>query len=570
MKTSQLYLPTLKESPADAEVISHKLMLRAGMIRKLASGIYTWLPLGLRVLRKVETIVREEMNRIDGQEILMPNIQPSELWKESDRWEKYGPDLLRIKDRHERLFCFGPTHEEVITDLIRHELRTYKQLPRTFYQIQTKFRDEIRPRFGVLRGREFLMKDAYSFHIDKASLEKTYQAMFEAYNKIFSRLGLIYRPVLADTGNIGGSVSQEFQVLTDTGEDTIFFSDESDYAANVEQATSLAPAQQRTPSNRKMEMIDTPNKRTINEVCDFLKVDPRTAVKMLLVKGAEQPVVGLILRGDHEANPIKIEKLPQIAKPFTFISEAEVEATLNGCPSGFIGPYELSIPMIVDRDAACLTDFVCGANQKDKHYQNVNWERDIPLPQVADIRKVVTGDLSPDGKGKLQMTRGIEVGQIFQLGTKYSLSMNACVTDENGKQIPMEMGCYGIGVSRTVGAAIEQNHDERGIIWPIAMAPFFVVIVPINFHRSERVREESLKLYNELLKNGFEVLLDDRDERPGVMFSDMELIGIPHRVVIGEKGLNANVIEYQGRRDSQSQQIEKEKIIEFLKEKNKK
>jgi prolyl-tRNA synthetase len=563
MRTTQLYFPTLKETPADAELISHRLMLRAGLIRKLSSGIYTWLPLGLRVLRKVENIVREEMNRIGAQEVLLPAVQPAELWQESGRWDKYGSELLRIIDRHERSFCFGPTHEEVITDLVRHEVRSYKQLPLSLYQIQMKFRDEIRPRFGVLRGREFLMKDAYSFHTDKTSLEKTYWDMYEAYSRIFTRLGLKFRAVFADTGSIGGSVSQEFQVLADSGEDTIFFSDASDYAANVELAEALAPTGKRPAATKSMQEVSTPGQRTIVDVSNFLKSDPKQSVKVLLVKGTQHPIVALVLRGDHELNPIKAEKLPQIAAPLTFVHEDEIAAAI-GCPVGYIGPVNLPLPMIADRDAAHLADFICGANKENFHLLNVNWERDLPLPEVADLRKVVVGDRSPDGKGILKTARGIEVGQVFQLGDKYSKAMNAHVVDENGKPITMLMGCYGIGVSRTVGAAIEQNHDERGIIWPDTMAPFQIVIVPINYSRSEKTKQAANQLYLKLQEQGYDVLLDDRDERPGVMFADMELIGIPHRLVISDRGLEAGTIEYKGRRDSESRQVQADKLFEFL------
>lgn len=563
MRTSQLYFPTLKESPSDAELASHKLMLRAALIRKVAAGIYSWLPLGLRILRKVETIVREEMNRIGGQEILMPGVQPAELWQESERWEKYGSELLRLKDRHERPFCLGPTHEEVVTDLVRHEIRSYKQLPLTLYQIQMKFRDEIRPRFGVMRGREFVMKDAYSFHVDKASLEKTYQDMYQAYNNIFNRLGLKFRPVYADTGAIGGSVSQEFQVLADSGEDTIFYSDESDYAANIELAESLAPNGARPAATKKMEEILTPDKRTIADVSEFLKADPKQSVKVLLVKGTEQPIVALVLRGDHELNPIKAEKLPQIFSPLTFVHEAEIEAAIH-CPVGYIGPVNLALPIIADRDAAQLADFVCGANKKDYHLLNVNWDRDVPLPQIADLRKVIVGDKSPDGKGTLKVARGIEVGQIFQLGDKYSKAMNANVIDENGKNITLLMGCYGIGVSRILGAAIEQNHDEHGIIWPDAMAPFKVVIVPVNYHRSAKVKAAADELYSELQAKNIDVLLDDREERPGAMFADMDLIGIPHRLVISERGLDAGTIEYKSRREKENKNITQDEIFSIL------
>lgn len=563
MRTTQLYFPTLKESPADAEVISHKLMLRAGMIRKLASGIYTWLPLGLRILRKVEKIVREEMNRIGGQEILMPAVQPAELWQESGRWEKYGSELLRIIDRHERHFCFGPTHEEVVTDLIRNEVRSYKQLPLTLYQIQTKFRDEIRPRFGLMRGREFMMKDAYSFHLDKESLQKTYDDMYCAYNQIFTRLGLKFRAVFADTGSIGGNVSQEFQVLAESGEDTIFYSTESNYAANVELAEAAAPIIERDPPSAPLQEVLTPDQRTIAAVSEFLAIDPKQSVKVLLVKGEQDPIVALVLRGDHELNPIKAEKLPLIAKPLTFIHEAEI-ATAIGCPVGYIGPINLPLPLIVDRDAAQLANFVCGANKKDMHLVNVNWGRDLPEPQTADLRRVVVGDKSPDGQGSLQMARGIEVGQIFQLGDKYSHALNANVVDESGKQVALLMGCYGIGVSRIVAAAIEQNNDDKGIIWPSAMAPFQIALVPINLHRSATVQQAGENLYQQLQTAGFEVLFDDRDERAGTMFADMELIGIPHRLVISDRGLEAGTIEYKGRGDNESQQIPQDKLMDFL------
>ncbi|MFM2321974.1 MAG: proline--tRNA ligase [Pseudomonadota bacterium] len=565
MRSSHLYLPTLKEAPADAEIKSHQLMLRAGMIRKLASGIYTWLPLGLRVLRKVEAIVREEMNRINGQEILMPNLQPAELWQESARWEAYGPELLRITDRHQRLFCFGPTHEEVITQLLRKELRSYKQLPIIFYQIQTKFRDEIRPRFGVMRAREFIMKDAYSFHRDKTSLNETYHTMYASYCRIFTRLGLKFRAVLADTGNIGGSQSQEFQVLAQTGEDQIFYSDKSDYAANAELATSLVPTNRPTPS-APLSKEKTPGKKTIAAVSAYLKTDPQHCLKLLLVKGKEHPLIGLILRGDHELNATKAEKLAEVASPLKFAEEAEIEA-LTGTAIGYIGPIGLSIPLIVDRSASLVADFVCGANEVDFHFINANWERDCPLPQVADLRQVQVGDLSPDGQGRLKMQRGIEVGHIFQLGNKYSLAMNAHITGEDGQLQPMEMGCYGIGVSRIVGAAIEQNHDERGIIWPLAMAPFQVVIVPIAYHRSALVQQASDLLYQQLTELGFEVLLDDRLERPGLLFADNDLIGIPHRLVISEKGLSEKTLEYKGRIEKSVQIIKIDESVSFLSEK---
>jgi len=565
MRTSQILLSTLRENPADAEVVSHQLMVRAGMIRKLAAGLYTWLPMGLRVLRKVEAIVREEMNRAGAQEVLMPAVQPAELWQESGRWEQMGDEMLRLKDRHDREFCFGPTHEEVITDLIRNELRSYKQLPANFYQIQTKFRDERRPRFGVMRAREFLMKDAYSFHIDEASLQETYEAMHAAYTRIFTRLGLDFRAVLADTGAIGGSGSQEFHVLADSGEDDIAFSTESDYAANVELAEAVAPAGARPAATAAMSTVDTPAQHTIEEVSAFLKVKPSQTVKTLLMQGAEQgSVVALVLRGDHELNEIKAEKLAQVASPLTFATPEQVKAAA-GCEPGSVGPVGLNIPVIVDRSAAHLADFVCGANQNGKHLTGVNWGRDLPAGIVVDIRNVVEGDPSPDGKGTLQIKRGIEVGHIFQLGRKYSEAMKAQVQAEDGKSVVMTMGCYGIGVSRVVAAAIEQNHDDQGIIWPAALAPFQVALIPMNMHKSQRLRDAAEKLYDELVAAGIDVIFDDRKERPGVMFSDMELIGIPHRVVFSEKGLDKGELEYKGRRDSENQFIPLDQIVSFLK-----
>jgi len=566
MRTSKFLLATLRESPAEAEVISHKLMLRAGMIRKLAAGIYIWLPLGLRVLKKAEKIIREEMARIDALEILMPAIQPAELWIESKRWDAYGDQLLKIKDRHKHEFCFGPTHEEVITHLARNELRSYKQLPITLYQIQTKFRDEIRPRFGVMRGREFLMKDAYSFHLDEASLKQTYDAMYEAYNRIFSRLGLKFRAVLADTGNIGGSMSHEFQVLAQSGEDLIAYSDESDYAANIEMAEALAQPIAVQTSNNQMQEVATPSQRTIEEVATFLKINAKQTLKTLIVKGSEAPWVALVLRGDHKLNEIKAGKLSQIASPLTFVNPHEFVEDI-GCEAGSIGPVNLKMPIIADRDAVGVKDFVCGANTNDKHLINVNWERDLPLPQVADIRKVQEGDLSPDGKGKLQFARGIEVGQVFQLGKKYSQAMHATVLNETGKAIEMYMGCYGIGVSRTVAAAIEQNHDERGIIWPEPIAPFQIALIPMSLHKSYRVREAAEKIYQQLLDSGFDVLFDDRKERAGVLFADIDLIGIPHRIIISESGLDNGTIEYKTRMGAAAENIQIPKLEEFLKNK---
>ena len=566
MRVSKLLLATQKEVPADAEVISHQLMLRAGMIRKLAAGLYTWLPLGLRVLRKVENIVREEMNRAGAQEVLMPAIQPAELWQESGRWEKYGPELLRIHDRHNREFCFGPTHEEIITDLIRNELRSYKQLPSNFYQIQTKFRDEVRPRFGIMRAREFLMKDAYSFHIDKASLDETYQIMHGSYCRIFDRLKLDYRPVRADSGAIGGSLSHEFHVLAESGEDAIAFSDQSDYAANVELAEAISPGE-RASATTAMETIDTPNQHSIEEVSEFLGIASNQCLKTLIVNGSEEDtLVALVLRGDHELNEIKAEKLEGIASPLTFADTEVINKTI-GCEIGSIGPVNLSIPVYVDLSAAAIADFVCGANEKGKHLKGVNWERDLPAPQAVDIRNVIEGDPSPDGNGTLSIKRGIEVGHIFQLGTTYSEAMKASVLNENGKAITMTMGCYGIGVSRVVAAAVEQNNDDKGIIWPDTIAPFQIVIIPMNMQKSERVKEAAENLYQQLLDTGFDVALDDRKERAGVMFADMELIGIPHRIVIGEKGLDKGMFEYKARRDADNQDIPVDQLIQFLSEK---
>lgn len=564
MRTSNFLIATQKETPADAEVISHQLMLRAGLIRKLAAGLYTWLPLGLRVLRKVETVVREEMDASGAQEVSMPVVQPAELWQESGRWEQYGPELLRIQDRHQRDFCLGPTHEEVITDLVRDEIKSYKQLPVNFYQIQTKVRDEIRPRFGIMRSREFLMKDAYSFHVDQPSLEQTYAVMHQTYTNIFTRLGLDFRPVIADTGSIGGSASHEFHVLADSGEDDIAFSDGSDYAANVEMAEALAPGSARPPAAAELAEIPTPGVKTIDELAAKLSIDPSHSVKTLVVHGEEEgQLVALVLRGDHQLNEIKVEKLPGIASP---LQMAEEDAVRAACGAGFgsLGPVQLPIDVIVDRSAAVLADFVCGANKDGFHYTGVNWDRDCPLPRVEDLREVVAGDPSPDGKGTLQIKRGIEVGHIFQLGTKYSDAMKAQVLDERGKSVTMAMGCYGIGVSRVVAAAIEQNHDDRGITWPEAMAPFQLAIVPLNMQKSEVVASCAEELYQKLRNAGVDTLLDDRNERPGVKFADMELIGIPHRIVIGDRALAEGNIEYKGRRDSDSQLVPRDRIIDFL------
>ena len=569
MRVSRFLLSTVRETPAEAETISHQLMLRAGMIRKLAAGIYTWLPLGLRALRKVENIVREEMNRAGAQEVLMPAVQPAELWQESGRWDQYGPELLRLTDRHKRDFCFGPTHEEVVTDLIRREIKSYRQLPANFYQIQMKFRDEIRPRFGVMRAREFLMKDAYSFHVSEASLAETYRTMHETYSRIFRRVGLEFRPVAADTGAIGGSNSHEFHVLADSGEDAIAICPKCDYAANVEMAQALPPMGKRPEPGKAMQTVDTPGKHSIEEVSQFLKVDPKQTIKTLLVKGTGG-VIALVLRGDHELNEVKAAKLPQVVKPLVFVTPGEVELAA-GCEPGSIGPVGLKIPVIADESAARLADFVCGANVNGKHLINVNWGRDAAEPIMADLRKAVDGDPCPDsGQGKcsgvLSIRRGIEVGHIFQLGTKYSEAMQATVLDEAGKSVIMLMGCYGIGVSRVVAATIEQNHDDNGIIWPDAVAPFHIALVPIGYNKSPAVRETVDRLYSELVHVGFDVLLDDRDERPGVIFADMDLIGIPHRLVLGDKGLAKGVIEYKGRKDKQVREVPLGDIVQTLRE----
>ena len=564
MRTSQFPLNTLKETPADAEIISHQLMLRAGLIRKLAAGLYTWLPLGLRVLRRVEAIVREEMDKAGALEVSMPVVQPSELWEESGRWEQFGPELCRFKDRHQREFCLGPTHEEIITDLVRHEVKSYRQLPVNYYQIQTKFRDEVRPRFGVMRAREFLMKDAYSFHLDMASLEDTYQRMYAAYSAIFGRLGLTFRAVLADTGAIGGSVSHEFHVLAAAGEDAIAFSDQSSYAANVELAEALTlsgPAE----APEAMTLVETPKQHSIEEVSRFLEVEPSRCLKTLLVRGQEGGVVAILLRGDHELNPVKATKLAEVALPLQFATAEEVQA-VAGCQPGSLGPIGLTIPVIVDRSAATLVNFVCGANRDGYHYRNVNWNPDLPLPpRVVDVRQVVEGDPSPDGQGQLNIARGIEVGHIFQLGSKYSEAMQATVLNEQGENQVLIMGCYGIGVSRVVAAAIEQNHDSRGIIWPDALAPFQVALAPINMYTSERLQTLAEHVYQQLQQAGFTVLFDDRKARPGVMFADLELIGIPHRIVISERLLEAGQAEYKGRSDAEAIEIPLEGIVPYLK-----
>lgn len=569
MRTSKYLLSTLKETPNDAEVISHQLMLRAGMIRKLASGLYTWLPTGLRVLQKVENIVRQEINNAGAIETLMPVVQPFELWEETGRSEKMGPELLRFTDRHERPFVLSPTAEEVITSLVRNEVNSYKQLPLNLYQIQTKFRDEVRPRFGVMRAREFSMMDAYSFDIDKEGLQKSYEAMHVAYCAAFDRMGLDYRPVLADTGAIGGSASHEFHVLANSGEDTIAFSTESDYAANIEMAEAVAPAGERAAPTQEMTLVDTPDAKTIAQLVEQFDLPIEKTVKTLFVKASDAvdaDLVALLVRGDHELNEIKAEKLPQVEAPLQFATEEEIRAIVGAGP-GSLGPVGLTVPFIVDRSVAVMSDFGAGANIDDKHYFGINWGRDVELGDVADIRNVVEGDPSPCGKGTIQLKRGIEVGHIFQLGTNYSEKMNCGVLGADGKNVILEMGCYGIGVSRVVAAAIEQNHDDNGIIWPDAIAPFTVAIVPMNMHKSERVKDAAEKLYAELTAAGIEVLFDDRKERPGVMFSDMELIGIPHTIIIGERSMDNGVFEYKHRRDGEKVPVDMENMVEFVKAK---
>ena len=563
MLLSKFFLPLLKETPADAELASHRLMLRSGMIRKVASGVYSWLPLGMRVLQKVENIVREEMNAIGGLELRLPGVQPGELWQESGRWDQYGRELLKFTDRHEREFCLGPTHEEIITDLMRFELKSYKQLPLSIYQIQTKFRDEIRPRFGVMRSREFIMKDAYSFHVDQASLQKTYDDMFLAYTKIFTRLGLNFRAVWADSGSIGGEYSHEFQVLANSGEDIVVYSDKGDYAANIERASAFAPELKKSDSKNKMEKFPTPDAKTIDDLVHQYNCPANKSIKTLVVKGDDVPLVALILRGDHELNVLKAEKLSGVLAPLTLASEEEIQTAI-GCELGSLGPVDLNIPFIVDPDAANLSDFVCGANETGKHLRNVNWGRDVECATIEDIRNVIEGDTSPDGKGKLKFARGIEVGHIFQLGDKYSKKMNATVLNDAGKSDVVQMGCYGIGITRIVAAAIEQHHDEHGIVWPMAMAPFQVALVPIHMHKSYRVREVAELLYDQLQMAGFEVLMDDRKERPGVMFSTMDLIGIPHRVVISERGLDSGFVEYKARAAEDSHEWSIDEVLEKL------
>ncbi|MFM2479025.1 proline--tRNA ligase [Celerinatantimonas sp. MCCC 1A17872] len=566
MRSSKYLLSTLKEDPSNAEIVSHQLMLRSGMIRKLASGLYTWLPTGLRVLHKIEQVVHEEMQRAGAIEISMPVVQPGDLWQESGRWEKYGPELLRIKDRHSRDFVLGPTHEEVVTELVRKEISSYKQLPLNLYQIQTKFRDEVRPRFGVMRSREFIMKDAYSFHLSDESLDETYQVMFKAYCRIFERLGLEFRPVLADNGSIGGNASHEFHVLAQSGEDDIVFSDGSDYAANMEKAEALAPAGELKAPTEQMQLVETPNAKTIEELVEQFNLPIEKTVKTLVVVAAEEAdceLVALMVRGDHTLNEIKAEHQPLVAAPLQFASEEQIRQVIGAGP-GSLGPVNLPIPVIVDRSVAKMSDFGAGANIDGKHYFGINWERDLPLPEVADLRNVVAGDPSPCGHGHLQIKRGIEVGHIFQLGDVYSKAMNATVLNEQGKSQVLSMGCYGIGVTRIVAAAIEQNHDDRGIIWPESLAPFKLIIIPMNMHKSHRVQEVAEQLYQQALDAGIEVLFDDRKERPGVMFADAELIGIPHALVIGERSLDKGVVEYKSRRSGDKVEIAIEDAISHI------
>ncbi|QHJ11197.1 Proline--tRNA ligase [Paraglaciecola mesophila] len=568
MRTSQYLLSTQKETPADAEVISHQLMLRAGLVRKLASGLYTWLPTGLRVLNKVAQIVREEMDRAGSLEILMPVVQPADLWQESGRWDEYGPELLRVKDRHFRDFVLGPTHEEVVTALVKNEVSSYKQLPLNVYQIQTKFRDEVRPRFGVMRGREFTMKDAYSFHLSDECLNKTYDEMFAAYCRVFERINLEFRPVIADNGSIGGNASHEFHVLAESGEDDIAFSNASDYAANIEKAEAIAPQIDRPAPSAELSKVATPNAKTIEQVSALLNVPAQQSVKTLIVLGeaddkSQQGLVALVLRGDHQLNELKAEKLNGVFAPLTMASEVQIEEAI-GCAVGSIGPVGLNIPVIADHSAAVLADFVCGANENDVHYTGANWDRDAKEYQQADIRNVQAGDPSPDGKGTLEIKRGIEVGHIFQLGSKYSEAMNCGVLDENGKHQVLNMGCYGIGVSRIVAAAIEQNHDKYGIIWPDAIAPFKVAIVPMNMHKSHRIQQVAEDMYAQLKAAGIDVLFDDRKERPGVMFNDMELVGVPHTIVIGERNLDEQKVEYKNRRSGEKQLIDIAQIADFI------
>ncbi|HED4420034.1 TPA: proline--tRNA ligase [Pasteurella multocida] len=568
MRTSQYLFSTLKETPAEASIVSHQLMLRAGMIRPLASGLYTWLPTGLRVLNKVEKIIREEMDKSGALEVKMAVTQPAELWQESGRWEEYGPELLRFKDRGERDFVIGPTNEEVITDLVRRELSSYKQLPLNLYHIQTKFRDEVRPRFGVMRSREFVMKDAYSFHTTHECLQNTYDVMYETYSNIFNRLGLDFRAVQADTGSIGGSASHEFQVLAQSGEDDVVFSTESDFAANIELAEAVALGE-RGAATEELRVVDTPNAKTIAELVEQFNQPIEKTVKTLVVHATEESghkLVALLVRGDHELNEIKAEKVDIVASPLQFATDEEIRAVV-GAGTGSLGPINLPMPIVIDRTVANMDNFSAGANQDGKHYFGINWERDLPVPHIADLRNVVEGDPSPDGKGMLQIKRGIEVGHIFQLGTKYSAAMNATVQGEDGRPQTMIMGCYGIGVTRVIAAAIEQHHDERGIIWPDNIAPFKVAIVPMNMHKSKSVQQFAEELYRTLTAQGVEVIFDDRKERPGVMFADMELIGVPHMIVIGEKNLEKGEIEYKYRRSGEKEMIAKDQLLDVLKAK---
>ncbi|MBU2881140.1 proline--tRNA ligase [Psychrosphaera sp. B3R10] len=566
MRTSQYIIATLKETPSDAEVISHQLMLRAGMIRRLASGLYTWLPTGLKVVRKVEQIVREEMDKAGALEMLMPVVQPADLWEESGRWQEYGPELLRIKDRHNRDFALGPTHEEVVTEFVRKEINSYKQLPLSLYQIQTKFRDEVRPRFGVMRSREFVMKDAYSFHLSQESLQQTYDKMYQAYCNIFERLGLDFRPVIADTGSIGGDASHEFHVLAESGEDDIAFSTESSFAANIEKAEALAPKDTADAATQELTLTDTPNAKTINDLVEQFSVNIEKTVKTLIVKASDDvdaEYIALVVRGDHELNEIKAEKLDEVASPLEMASEEAIRDVM-GASAGSLGPINCPIPVIVDRAAAVASDFSAGANVDGKHYFGINWSRDLELPTVADIRNVVEGDPSPCGEGTITIKRGIEVGHIFQLGTKYSKAMNAGVLTETGKHQVLEMGCYGIGITRIVAAAIEQNHDKFGIKWPNALAPFQVAIVPMNMHKSHRIPDIANAIYDKLVAKGIEVLFDDRKERPGVMFNDMELMGIPHQIVIGERNLDNNQVEYKSRTTGDKELLDVDDAVDFV------
>jgi len=563
MRMSQILIPTMKETPADAEIVSHQLMLRAGMVRQLASGLYSWLPLGMRAMRKFETIVREEMNRAGAQEVLMPSIQPAEIWIESGRWEKFGPDLLRLKDRHQRDFCVGPTHEEVVTDIFRREIRSYRQLPLNLYQIQTKFRDEIRPRFGIMRAREFIMKDAYSFDVDLAAHHKSYDAMYDAYSRIFTRTGLDFRIVEADSGAIGGSRSHEFHVLADSGEDAIAFASDGKFAANLELIACAAPSEPRPEAAAAMDTVDTPDVHSIAELSEFLGVPSEKCLKTLVVEGIDGDLVALAVRGDHQLNMIKTEALDKVRKPLTMASAERIAARF-GCAPGSLGPVALDMTLYCDQSAANMADFVCGANAEHRHHTGVNWGRDLPEPEIADLRNAVDGEAAPDGHGTLAVARGIEVGHVFQLGTTYSAPMQAAIVDEEGRSTNVFMGCYGIGVTRVVAAAIEQNHDQSGIIWPTAIAPFQVALLPMNMHKSLRLRDAVEALYAELTAAGIEVLLDDRGVRPGVMFAEMDLIGIPHRLVLGERGLDAGTLEYKRRADAQSSELAIGDAVSFL------